>query len=436
MPGRALPDARELRSLWNGILGTLRLDLTLHQYQSWLADTTPHAIEGDLLTIEAKTDFACNWIEQHLAEPIAAMASDRLGAPTQLRFRPRMAPDGGLPLEHALQSTPATVIGTVNCDYTFETYVVGDGNRGAFEGASGLSAGAAWTLGPVFLWGPPGMGKTHLLHAAACRAIAAGSTVTCLPGNQLVDRYMDALRRERVGDFQRELREARLLVIDDLQYLAGRKGILDELQHAIDAVTNAGGRVLIGSEQHPLDLGLNDRLAGRLSAGVVERITPLARPEREALARRAAARAGVELPTWAIERISSLDVSCVRSLLGGVNAAIHLERTGQLDLARIDLTLARLAMSSVGARVSDADLIEQLASHFMFDASAIRGRDTHKAIADARAVTAAALCTRGRSLAEAGALLDGRDKGTISGLVKRGKRLIEADPRLAALLAG
>ena len=117
-------------------------------------------------------------------------------------------------------------------------------------------------INPVVIYGAPGMGKTHLLHALAARAAHEGRDVACLSAEQFANRYLAALRggNDSTAEFQAELRSTSLLIIDDLQYLAGREGTLKELVHTMDAIINAGGDVVVASEVPPHAMGLLDRL--------------------------------------------------------------------------------------------------------------------------------------------------------------------------------
>ncbi len=436
MPGSALSDARELSRLWNGVLGSLRFEVEEYQYDAWLKGTSALVLDGNLLTIEAKTQFVCDWLHEHLSAPASALVSTRRGAATVVRFRPRQLASLTSVLTAPEPAAATQLAGIVNPDLAFETYVVGETNQSAYRTAVDLTSDTPWPLGPVVLWGHPGLGKTHLLHAAAGRALSAGWQVTCLAAHEFMDRYMDAYRLGRLADFQREVRRSRLLAIDDLQYLAGRRGALEDLQHAVDAVEHAGGRVIVAAERHPLDLDMPATLAGRLAGGVVVRMQPLGREERRRFAERTAARAGVDLPIWALERATAFEASCVRILRGAVNAAIVLHRAEQLDPGRLDAELSRVVLRAArpGA-MSDAQLLEAVAKHFGMDADTLRGPDRTKATARARAAAAAALNGRGRSVAAVAALL-GRKKGTVSGILAGGRETVAADAALSALLAG
>jgi chromosomal replication initiator protein len=307
----------------------------------------------------------------------------------------------------------------------------------AFESCTALVETADLRISPVVVFGAPGMGKTHLLHALACRAAAIGRRVVCLHAEEFTTRYLTAIRGGEMEEFQATVRAADLLLIDDLQYLTGKKGTLDELVHTIDAVTNNGGHVVVASERHPFDLELPDRLSSRLAAGLVTRIEPFRLAERREFIEHLARQLRVALPSWAIERIAGCEVPSTRVLQGAVHAAVALARGERLSLARLDAELTRLSLAELSpCGFDDRTLLEVIARHFETTFDELAGRSRAAAVASARAVAVSALKGRGRSLSEIAAVLGKRDRSTISQLQARGRQLLEREPALRERLAG
>jgi chromosomal replication initiator protein len=435
-----LGNGRELSRAWQAVLGRLEVEVNKHNFNTWLRDTRPLHASGNVVTVQARTAMNCDWLNQRLTVVVHRAASAIFGDDVRVEFVPRGAePPAEAPSPEAPPAQPAAgpLVGSVNSIYTFQAYVPADGNRLALQSCVALLDDPDLRISPVVIFGAPGLGKTHLLHALAGRATAAGWAVACLSAEEFTNRYMMGFRGGKLEEFQRALRGVRLLIIDDLQYLAGKTGTLDELVHTIDAVTNNGGHVVVASERHPFDLDLPDRLASRLAGGIVTRVEPFLLAERRRFIEQAARRHRVALPGWAIERIAGCEAPSVRLLQGAVNAAVSLHRSEMLDQRNLDAALTRISVAAVSpGALEDRCLLDTIARYFEVSLDELTGRSRKPLLTQARAIAVAALKERGRSNADVAEVLGGRDRSTISQAADRGRELLEAEPRLQSQLAG
>ncbi|MGH7754089.1 MAG: DnaA ATPase domain-containing protein, partial [Gemmatimonadales bacterium] len=323
------------------------------------------------------------------------------------------------------------VMGVVNQRFTFDRYLPADGNRIARQCCLDV-LGGSFSVTPVVLYGRPGLGKTHLLHALASRAASAGWSVACLSAEEFTSRFTGAIRERAVHDFHESVRTVRLLLIDDLQDLAGKKATQEEFVHTIDAVSNGGGYVVAASEQHPLELNLPERLSSRLTAGVAAQIEPFIADERRRYIELLAEESGVAMPEWAVDRMAGIEAPSVRVLQGAINAGLALARDGSLDLGRLDAALIQVAVLEASTGVlAERELLERVARHFELCFDDLLGASRKAQVAAARAVVAAVLQERGKSLSQIGGMLS-RHRSTINELAVRGRRLLEADAALRA----
>lgn len=432
------PGSRELARSWQGILGRLELELNPHNFATWLRGTRAVEFAAQRLVVEAASEMACSWLDQRLRVVVERAAEQVLGAGVSVKFvapGPGTGAAGDCPAEQPPpEPKRGPIIGGLNCANTFEEYLPSEGNLLALESCRALLDEGSYRATPVVIFGNPGMGKTHLLHAVACAAAERGRAVVCMGAGDFTTRFITSIKDRRAEDFQSAVRGANLLVIDDLQQLVGRSGTQEELADTIEAIHNAGGHVVIASERHPLELNLLDRLQSRLVAGIVTRVEPFRNAERRAFIERVTRRARTALPAWTAERIAGCEVASVRVLLGAVHAAIALERSGRLDLGRLDLELSRVALAdAANGEIGERELLERIARHYGVSLDDMAGRSRLAKVAAARAVAVAMLQERGRSLNQAGTILGGRDKSTMSGLAARGRELIAAEPGLRAL---
>lgn len=433
VPGRLQSDSRELAQLWAGVLGTLQIELAGHTFTTWLAGTRASRLDGDRLFVEAANSFSADHLNSRLATVVERVAGSVHGAPLKVHFAARGAAVDSRG-EAAAVAGPLTDC-RLNADFRFENYVSGPANRMAFVTCQMILDPENRRLSPVTIHGRPGLGKTHLLHATVAGALDAGWSVALMGADEFTDRYIDKVRNrsERLG----ALRQARLLAIDDLQYLGGKTGTGEELATTIESVTAAGGVCVVASEIHPDELDLPQRLKSRLSAGTSAAVTAPGVDERRQMVELRAASCRTMLPGWAVNRVTALEVASVRALQGAVNALIALARCGDLDASNVDRALSRIVVREASRNPEGVGAtLDAVARHFQMKPEEIAGRSREESAKDARAVAACVLHGSGMSLAQAGAVLGGRSKGTVSELVGRGEAILCADPALRSRLAG
>lgn len=439
---------RDLGWDWNSVLGRLRVDMNPRNYEMWLEGSRAVRLDGELLIVEARSAFMCDWLNERMVVVVEKAVAKIFERELRVRFvakgwdsglseRPGGSPDGGPDGCAGNGAAARRLIGSLNSQYTFERYLPAEGNRLALETCSALLDPEEFCFNPIVVYGSPGMGKTHLLHAVAGRAAAQGWNVACLSAEHFTNRYQQALREHAVPAFQAELRGVRLLIIDDLQYLAGKKGTQDELVHTIDAVTTSGGYVVIASEVHPLTMDLPDRLSSRISCGMSAPVGPFVAEERRAYIERVAREARIALPGWAIDRIAGCESPSVRLLNGAVTTAIGLQRTGGLEMRALDAALVWMTANAASPRaLDDRATLALIARHFEVTFEDLVGASRTRAVGDARAVAAVVLKNRGKSLSEVGSLLGGRDKTTVKAICTRGQGILAKDAALRMALAG
>ena len=435
--GEGRDSARALRRTWQAVLGRLELEVSRANFETWLSGTTAHSLAGGELVVEAASAFRADWLNDNLAPVVERCLGAIEGERLDVRFvAPGAAPAGDpeKPIAAPAAAAPSRepVVGQVNGSYTLARYFRSEGSALAIASCLSLVEDDEPAISPVVVHGPPGVGKTHLLHGLAAQASARGRRVACLSGEGFTSRYQRALREGTVEAFQDAVRGAQLLIIDDLHDLAGKTGTLRELVHTLDAVTHAGGGAVVGSELRPRELGLPERLCSRLEAGIVAAVEPFAAGERRAFIEQRLIELRVALPSWCLERLAA-GTGSVRSILAGVHAAVGLQRRGLLNEMRLAAEVGALELHGRGNETAKA-LVERIAEHFAVALGEVEGRSRADKLARPRAVAAAALQERGCSYSEIGALLGGRSRSTVKGLAERGRALGSGDPAIANLL--
>jgi chromosomal replication initiator protein len=443
MPAAIASAPPELLRSWRAVLGMLEDSVNRSTFNTWLRGTAPLRADGRVIAVAAPHGADTDWLNRQLScvmtRAVQAIFGDGFSArfvPQAVAFpAPAPLPPVSNSAAHAASPAPqGSVIGILNRDYTFERYIQAAGNRLALQACMDLLSARPRAASPVVMYGAPGLGKTHLLHALAARAAAQGMSVVCLGASDFTDRYLSAINADRVSEFQALVRNAQLLLIDDLQFFVGRRGTAHEFAQTLEVVANAGGLVACASECNPEQLSVPARLISRLKAGVLAPMHPLEADDRRAYVAARAREERLALPAWATDRIAACEAPSIRVLQGVVNTALALQRAGNLEPRTLDDHLSEFCGSSASApqALDTHGLIEAVATHCGVTVDELVGRGRTRQVANARAIAMAALVAQRRSLAQVAAIFDGRDKSTVKEASDRGRVLLESEPALCA----
>jgi len=343
--------------IWSRVQGELRREVTDTTYELWLAPLRATAYEGDVLVVEAPGAIR-GWVADRFTVTLDRAAASVLGpharvelagaaeeTPTtrrgarQGRGEPRPAP--GVPPRGAVRVE-------LNPKFTFDHFILGDGNRFAHAAALAVAELPAQAYNPLFLYGPPGVGKTHLLHSIGnyVRAYGAGATVRCTTAEAFTNAFLGALHGGDVDVFKERFRGVDVLLIDDVQFLESKARTEEEFFHTFNALHDSGSQVVLTSDRLPGDLaGLEDRLRERFESGLVADISPPDLPTRMTVLRKRVHHDGIALADeGALEVIARRIDTNMRALEGALIrvVAYHSLTNRPIDAALAEEVLAGL----------------------------------------------------------------------------------------------
>ena len=266
----ALPD-RSPKALWETALGQLELQVTRPNYETWLRETVGLRIEHNRFVVGAPSDFAVVWLESRLNSLINRTRPPPVGAPPPLPFDGL----GAQPAPPAASRSPAAPSPArppppdPNPRLTFGTFAVVESNRLAYRAARKVATGEKNGYNPLVLCGPPGLGKTHLLHAIAHEAADSGKHVVLLTCKEFAERYAKTVREGNRHEFLDMYRHVDVLLLDDLQFLTTRPGSQEQFFHIFNDLYSNDRLLVLTSDAPPQALdGLSLHLSSRLQAGL------------------------------------------------------------------------------------------------------------------------------------------------------------------------
>jgi len=433
-----------LAKAWDAVRTGLRRDCGARTFDHWLKPIGLGRFRAREATVEMvlPSAFMARWVESHFAERLT-LAWRAAGC--GVRAVDIVAGDSAeersvyaLPAEvEAVEPEAPVVAPASGClldpRFTFDNFVSGDANALAASAARTLAEGGAVLFNPLFIHGGTGQGKTHLLHAIghAFRRRNPQANVLYMSAEKFMVEFVSAMRAKDTLSFKTRLRSADLLMIDDIQFIAGKGSTQEEFLHTVNEIMTSGRRLVIGADRSPQALeGIEGRILSRLSMGLVADIKPADHALRLAiLQRKAAAVEGVVIPADVIEMLAHRIANNVREMEGALNRVVAY---GQLNGRPIDVDFAQEVLADVlqasQRRVTIDEIQRRVCAHFDIRQNDMVSARRARAVARPRQI-AMYLAKRltPRSLPEIGRKFGGRDHTTVIYAVRQIEKLRGSD---------
>ncbi|HEX2803518.1 MAG TPA: chromosomal replication initiator protein DnaA [Sphingomicrobium sp.] len=434
-----------LEAAWESIRSGLRRDLGARTFDGWLkpAGLGPLDPDSGTLDIVMPSQFMADWVTSHFGERLALAWKTTLPLVREIRIvasadAPRPAP------LLVLEESPAPVIerdpAAPNFDprYRFESFVVGKANEVAATAARTLATAEQVSFNPLFIHGGTGRGKTHLLHAIGHTfgERFPGRRIVSMSAEKFMVEFIRALKENDTIGFKGRLRSADLLLIDDVQFIAGKDSTQEEFFHTMNEIIGAGKRLVITSDRAPQDLdGIAPRILSRLSWGLVADINSADFELRyNIIVAKLALLPAVEMPGNVIEFLARRVTSSVRELEGALNRiAAYAMMTGRdIDVAFVEEVLANVLRANQ-RRISIDEIQTQVAEHYRIRKAEMTSARRAREVARPRQVAMyLSKQLTPKSLPDIGRRFGGRDHTTVIHAVRQIEKLRAADSELDA----
>ncbi len=440
--------AAPIDAAWDMIRAGLRRDLGARTFDGWLKPAELGALDAESgeLDIVMPSQFMADWVRSHFGDRLALAWKSVL--PLVRSVRVVASVDGPKPApllileEIPAPPQPAAVRdpSAPNFDsrYRFETFVIGKANEVAATAARTLATAERVAFNPLFLHGGTGRGKTHLLHAIgqAFLECQPGARVVSMSAEKFMVEFVRALRENDTIGFKGRLRSADLLLIDDVQFIAGKDSTQEEFFHTMNEIITAGRRLVITSDRAPQDLdGIAPRILSRLSWGLVADINPAEYELRlNIIDMKLQALPGVEMSRPVVEFLARRLTSSIRELEGALNRiAAYAMMTGRaIDVPFVEEVLANVLRANQ-RRISVDEIQTQVAEHYRIRKAEMTSARRAREVARPRQVAMyLSKQLTPKSLPDIGRRFGGRDHTTVIHAVKQIERLRASDAELDA----
>ncbi len=426
-----------VQQAWQATLGQLQTEMPKASFDTWVRNARLVRQEEGSVTIGVQNAYARDWLDSRLSSTITRIMAGYLEYPVSVEFKVWHS-DGDTSSETAAEEVTPALRPSQNQNrslinrYRFDSFVVGASNRMAHAACLAVAENPARAYNPLFLYGGVGLGKTHLLHAIGNSAMAAGLQVLYVSSEEFTNELINAIRTHNTPAFRERYRSIDVLLIDDIQFIAGKESTQEEFFHTFNTLHNQEKQIVISSDRPPKAmLTLEERLRSRFEWGLTVDIQPPDLETRIAILRSKAERAGRDVPFSILNTIARLVQSNIRELEGALTRVLaYADLSGQplseemVNAALVDLLPQRTS-------VEPAQVLSAVANAFGVSRERLLGRDRSREVALPRQIAMYLMREVGNiSLPQIGSAIGGRDHTTVMYACEKVADLIESDDRL------
>jgi chromosomal replication initiator protein len=415
----------DAQSVWRSVLANLQASMVPTNFDTWLRPTRGIECDGNTLVVGVPNTYGREWLEQRLSAVIRKTLSE-VGQPQlDVRFQvmSELSQQNGKRTRGRSQSsgTRALLYGQrteFNQRYTFDDYIVGGSNRFAHAAARAVAERPAQTYNPLYIYGGVGLGKTHLLHAVghAVNREYPDYRVVYATSERFMNEMIKAIRDGTTEDFRDHYRSVDVLLIDDIQFIAGKESTQEEFFHTFNALHDSGKQIVITCDKPPKAMNpLEDRLRSRFEWGLIADIQPPDLETRIAILRSKAELQDLPVPQDVIQYLARRVPSNIRELEGSLNRIIAY---ASLNERQLSVDLAAAALDSLSgprrAQLTPQSIIACVAKYFNLPMDDMTGKSRDKSIVVPRQISMYLVREEtSASLEHIGQLLGGRDHTTV-----------------------
>ncbi len=433
-----------MEEIWSAVLDYVNDKVSEDAYEVWIKPIVPVSLTEHLIEVEVPNKFFEDWLSQNYLSFIKEGLLHALGRDCDIIFKLKKNP---LPQSRAKRLSsidkPDTVRhGQFNKQYSFDNFVVGPSNQFANAACQAVASLPAKNYNPLFIYGGVGLGKTHLLNAIGNYVLQNGiiqdvSKICYLSAEQFTNELINSIRYEKMDEFREKFRSMNILLIDDIQFIAGKERTQAEFFHTFNSLYEARKQIVVTSDKFPRDItDFEERLRSRFEWGLIADIQAPDIETKVAILKKKAQMQDIPLPNNVAFFLASNTSSNIRVLEGSLIRIIAFSKLTQTDIT-LDLAkdVLRNIIKTEDQSVSIESIQKAVASHFNIKISDLKAKRKTKQIVLARqiAIYLARKLTKS-SLVEIGARFGGRDHSTVLHAINKIKIQIEINQKIVGTI--
>lgn len=409
---------------WQSVLGQLQMEMPRASFNTWVKDTTAVQFQDGTFTIGAKNAYSRDWLDNRMSSTIVRLLTGILDQDVNVEFVVSGASDKDEMVnvthsEEAFQETPQKSTSiyqrTINPRYTFDNFVIGSNNRLAHAASMAVAENPANSYNPLFIYGGVGLGKTHLLHAIGNQCLSKGKQVLYVSSEEFMNDLIHSIRTHTTQAFRDKYRSLDVLLLDDIQFIAGKEGTQEEFFHTFNTLHSQGKQIVISSDRSPKSMAsLEERLRSRFEWGLLADIQIPDLETRMAILTYKADRLGKHVPAEILEMIAKRVYSNIRELEGALNRIVAFSDLSGIPMNTKLAEVALIDLLPQKREVTAGQLLSLVAAEWHTTVDQLTGKSRARQVAEPRQVAMYLLRNEtNASLPQIGEVLGGRDHTTI-----------------------
>ncbi len=433
----------EINTVWENILADIKNNINLPTFKTWFETISPRDLKKNTLTVSVGSDFAKEWLESRYLSLLNSSTKKFAGDNTTIKIVTRASgpEEEFFPVDtdlsrgegQSLVNNASPGGSGFNLKYTFDTFVVGSGNRFACTAALAVSENPGKTYNPLFIYGGVGLGKTHLLHAVGhyTRQLFPGLTVKYVSAEKFLNDFINALRYKNIIAFKNSYRNNDILLVDDIQFLEEKEASQEEFFHTFNTLHDTNRQIVLSSDRPPRSITtLEERLRSRFEWGLVTDIKPPDLETRIAILKKYAEREKIKVYDDILGLIAEKITSNIRELEGALTRVVAFS---SLTNSRPDIDIARSILKDIlpedgEKKISIQKIIKEVSRFFSIPINDILSAKRNKFISHARQLAMfLARELTSSSLPQIGKAIGDRDHTTVIYAVSKISKLISKD---------
>ncbi len=422
-----------LNDIWAQVIGTLSTTLTSTAINTWFSDCEPVEISDSTLVLHTPSTLKRDIILKRFGDDIRAVLSDLFSSSFDIRVLAGDEINDYKAEEETLEDDMLPEM----AGYTFDRFIVGNSNKFAHAAAIAVADNPGVKFNPLFIYGSSGLGKTHLLLSIghSIHEKDPKKQIVYIKGDEFTIQLIRAIKDGTTDDFHTRYRNVDLLLVDDIQFIAGKQATQEEFFHTFNNIYEAGHQIVITSDRPPMEMSLlDDRLQTRFEGGLMADIQPPDMETRMAIIRNKASQLGLILSDDAVEYIAENITSNIRQI-EGVIKRLTAYREILDDTITIDSVKRAIKdVIRIGTYIpTPAVIIKETARYYSLSEEEIRGQSRSKNVAAARQISMYLMRTlTNLSLKDIGAEYEDRNHATVLASIRKVESLLKASPDTAA----
>lgn len=432
----------DLDGLWNKLVPALEKSLNKPIYETLLSSTKPLLITGDKLEVAVPNELVKNWLSKHCTTLLEQELHNLYPeipkvvfviGPKDLFSTPTLEASALAPEPE--KAAPARTL-YLNPRYTFDTFVVGQGNRFAHAASLAVSEAPAKAYNPLFLYGGVGLGKTHLMQAIGHQVVAvnAKAKILYISSETFTNELINSIRDDKTIQFRNKYRNMDVLLVDDIQFIAGKERTQEEFFHTFNALYEAHKQIVVSSDRPPKEIPtLEERLRSRFEWGLTADIQAPDFETRVAILKKKSELSEIAVPDEILSHIASKIITNIRELEGALVRVVAFASltSAEITLATVDQVLKDILDPKAAAGEISIDLIKKVTSeYYSIKIDDMSAKIRTKEIASARQVAMYLARTfTASSLPKIGEEFGGRDHTTVMYACEKIKSSLKSDSK-------